>query len=222
MRGLQNNLTNLIILSSLLLLNGCIAPVIIGGGAAAGMLATREKGIGGTVSDSNLASKVKANLYNFNPEMHAKVSVIVQNQEVFLTGLVQDPSWPAEAERLAKSVGDVKSVTNHIETEGEETLGSVSSDSWISTRIRSKMLFEPDIYSLNYTIETTNGVVYITGVSQSEAEVNRITEIARNVGGVKKVVNLAKIKESEASSVSDGSSNQKADSISVKDIPPQQ
>ena len=222
MRGLQNNLTNLIILSSLLLLNGCIAPVIIGGGAAAGMLATREKGIGGTVSDSNLASKVKANLYNFNPEMHAKVSVIVQNQEVFLTGLVQDPSWPAEAERLAKSVGDVKSVTNHIETEGEETLGSVSSDSWISTRIRSKMLFEPDIYSLNYTIETTNGVVYITGVSQSEAEVNRITEIARNVGGVKKVVNLAKIKESEASSVSDESSNQKADSISVKDIPPQQ
>ena len=197
MHGLPKFPTNIIILSTLLMLNGCVAPIIMGGAAAAGMVATREKGIGGTMSDSNLCTKVKMNLYNFNADLHAKVSVSVQNQEVLLTGVVQDASWSQEAERLAKSVDGVKSVINNIETEGEEGLGSMSSDSWITTRVRSSLLFEKDLYSLNYTVETVNGTVYLTGVGQDETEINRVVEIARNVGGVKKVVNHVKIKGQE-------------------------
>lgn len=197
MHGFQKFPTNTIILSTLLCLNGCVAPLIIGGAAAGAMVATREKGIGGTMSDSNIGTKVKMNLYNFNADLHAKVSVSVQNQEVLLTGVVQDASWPQEAERLAKSVEGVKNVINNIETEGEEGLGSMTSDSWITTRIRSSLLFEKDLYSLNYTIETVNGVVYLTGVGQDEAEINRVAEVARNVGGVKKVVNHVKVKGHE-------------------------
>ena len=169
----------------------------MGGAAAGAMVATREKGIGGTMSDSNICTKVKMNLYNFNADLHAKVSVSVQNQEVLLTGVVQDASWSQEAERLAKSVDGVKSVINNIETEGEEGLGSMSSDSWITTRVRSSLLFEKDLYSLNYTVETVNGTVYLTGVGQDETEINRVVEVARNVGGVKKVVNHVKVKGQE-------------------------
>ena len=197
MHGFQKFPTNILILSTLLCLNGCIAPFIMGGAAAGAMVATREKGIGGTMSDSNLCTKVKMNLYNFNADLHAKISVSVQNQEVLLTGVVQDASWSQEAERLAKSVNDVKNVINNIETEGEEGLGSMTSDSWITTRVRSSLLFEKDLYSLNYTVETVNGVVYLTGVGQDETEINRVAEVARNVGGVKKVVNHVKIKGQE-------------------------
>ena len=70
-------------------------------------------------------------------------------------------------------------------------------DGWITTRIKSCLLFEKDLYSLNYTVETVNGVVYLTGVGQDEAEINRVAEVARNVGGVKKVVNHVKIKGQE-------------------------
>lgn len=194
MPGLPKFSTNILLLSTLLMLNGCVAPIIMGGAAAAGIMATREKGIGGTVSDSNVCTKVKMSLYNFSAVLHAQVSVSVQNQEVLLTGVVQDTSWPAEAERLAKSVDGVKNVINNIETEGEEGLGSMISDSWITTRIRSSLLFEKDLYSLNYAVETVNGVVYLTGIGQDEAEINRVVEVARNVGGVKKVVNHVKIK----------------------------
>ena len=197
MHGFQKFPTNILILSTLLCLNGCIAPFIMGGAAAGAMVATREKGIGGTMSDSNICTKVKMNLYNFNADLHAKVSVSVQNQEVLLTGVVQDASWSQEAERLAKSVDGVKSVINNIETEGEEGLGSMSSDSWITTRVRSSLLFEKDLYSLNYTVETVNGTVYLTGVGQDETEINRVVEVARNVGGVKKVVNHVKVKGQE-------------------------
>ena len=42
-----------------------------------------------------------------------------------------------------------------------------------------------------------NGTVYLTGVGQDETEINRVVEIARNVGGVKKVVNHVKVKGQE-------------------------
>lgn len=197
MLGRLKFLTNSIFLLPLLTLCGCVAPLIIGGGAAAGMMATREKGIGGTASDSAIASKVKSNLYNFNPDLHAKVSVTVQNNEVLLTGVVQDPTWSSEAERLAKSVQDVKNVINHVETVGEESLGSLTQDGWITTRIKSKLMFDPDVYSLNYTIETCNGVVYLTGIGQNEEEIKRVAAIASNVGGVTKVVNYVKVKGQE-------------------------
>ena len=93
MLGYLKSLSSCIIVLFLLTLCGCVAPLSIGGGAAAGIVATREKGIGGTASDSSIASKVKSNLYNFNPDLHAKVSVTVQNSEVLLTGVVQDPTW---------------------------------------------------------------------------------------------------------------------------------
>lgn len=205
MPGLPKFPTKTIILSTLLMLSGCVAPLIMGGVAAGGMMATREKGIGGTVSDSNICTKVKMNLYNFSAVLHAQVSVSVQNQEVLLTGVVQDESWPAEAERLAKSVEGVKSVINNIEVGGEESFGSMTSDSWITTRIRSNLLFEKDLYSLNYTVETVNGVVYLTGIGQDETEINRVVEVARNVGGVKKVVNHVKVKgQGDAPAPTDG------------------
>lgn len=219
MHGFQKFPTNILILSTLLCLNGCIAPFIMGGAAAGAMVATREKGIGGTMSDSNLCTKVKMNLYNFNADLHAKVSVSVQNQEVLLTGVVQDASWLQEAERLAKSVDGVKSVINNIETEGEEGLGSMSSDSWITTRVRSSLLFEKDLYSLNYTVETVNGTVYLTGVGQDETEINRVVEIARNVGGVKKVVNHVKIKGQEITPDSAPEATTPAENTSVEVAP---
>ncbi len=197
MLGCQKSLTNYIVLTLFLGLSGCVAPFVIGGAATVGMLATREKGIGGTFSDSGICSKVKSNLYNFNADLHAKVSVSVQNQEVLLTGVVQDPTWSSEAERLTKGVEGVKNVLNNIETVGEESLGSLTQDGWITTRIKSSLLFESDLYSLNYTIETSNGIVYLTGIGQNETEVNRVVEIARNVSGVRKVVNYVKIKGQE-------------------------
>ncbi|MCX7343336.1 MAG: hypothetical protein NT128_04235 [Proteobacteria bacterium] len=100
MLGCQKSLTKYVVLTLSLGLSGCVAPFVIGGAATAGMLATREKGIGGTFSDSGICTKVKSNLYNFNADLHAKVSVSVQSQEVLLTGVVQDPTWASEAERF--------------------------------------------------------------------------------------------------------------------------
>ena len=70
-------------------LTSCVAPLIIGGGATVGAMATRDKGLGGTMSDSGLSTKIKSSLYEFHPDLYSQSTVNIQNGEGLLTGLVK-------------------------------------------------------------------------------------------------------------------------------------
>lgn len=193
---LKFSLTLLLLVS---FLSSC-APVIIGGGALVGALATREKGVSGTVSDSQISVMIKAKYYSFNSDLHSKVGVNVQSGEVLLTGSVPDPQWQVEAERMAWEVNGVKGVDNHIEvSEDGGGLGTLAQDTLITTQVKSHLLFDGDIRSLNYSIKTIAGNVYIMGLAQSQEELEKVTKYASGVKGVNKVVSYAKLKEEAAS-----------------------
>jgi osmotically-inducible protein OsmY len=181
-------------LSTLFLLSACV-PVVIGSGAAIGTLATREKGVTGTMSDSQMSTFLKAKLYAFNPDLHAQVGVNVQNAEVLLTGTVQTPEWSVEAERMAWEVKGVKQVNNHIETTEDPESSGVIKDSWITTKIKTDLLFTENVRSLNYSIKTVNCVVYIMGIAQTQEELDYVTKSASTIDGVKKVVCYARLKD---------------------------
>lgn len=203
-----------------LLLTGCIAPLAIGGSSVTAAIASTDKGIKGTFNDANLSAKVKMRLYEFAPDMHAKISVNVQNSEVFLTGLVIDANWKSEAEKLAREIEGVTNVINNIEISEEESIGSVTSDAWITTRIKSKLLFVPDTYSLNYVIKTVGGVVYIIGTAHDQEEINRVLEVAANVGGVKKVINHLKILARSDSEDDTNTEDNKSSAITSTELSP--
>lgn len=186
---------SLALATAALTLSSCIAPLVIGGGAAVGTLATREKGVMGTVDDSQISVVVKAKLYQFDPDLYAKVTVNVQSGEVLLAGSVQKPEWQVEAERIAWEVKGVKQVVNHIEVAEGEGFGTMMSDSVITTQVKANLLCDGDIRSLNYSIKTINGVVYIMGIAQNQAELDKVTKYASSVKGVQKVLSYAKVKE---------------------------
>ena len=183
-----------LVLSSLLL-SSCIAPLVIGGGAVVGTLATREKGIIGTVDDSQISVLVKAGLYQYDTDLHAKVSVNVQGGEVLLIGSVPKAEWQVEAERISWEVKGVKQVVNHIEVSEGESVGTIAQDALITTNVKTTLLFDGDIRSLNYSIKTVNGVVYIMGIAPSQEELDKVTKYASSVKGVQKVLSYAKLKD---------------------------
>ena len=73
-------------------------------------------------------------------------------------------------------------------------LGSMAKDGAITTQVKSHLLFDGNIRSLNYSIKTVGGVVYIMGDAQSQEELNLVSEYASKVSGVKKVMNYARVK----------------------------
>ncbi len=170
------------------------APAIIGGGALVGTLATREKGITGTASDSQISTALKAKIYSYNSELFAKIGINVQNGEVLLTGSVPNPEWQVEAERIAWEISGVRQVISHIEISEGGGFGSIANDSLITTQVKTNLLFDGDIRSLNYSIKTVGGVVYIMGNAQSQEELEKVSAYASKVKGVKKVMNYARLK----------------------------
>ena len=71
-------------------------------------------------------------------------------------------------------------------------------DTWISAQIRSNLVFNSQVRSVNYTIDTVNGSVYLIGSARTQAELDRVTDAARNVPYVKRVVSYVEIRPGAA------------------------
>lgn len=175
-----------------LTVNGC-APVIIGGAAAVGGSMVQEKGVSGTITDSQISTKIKVALYQVNPDLYHHVNVSVQNAEVMLTGNVMTNEMHLEAVKIAWETKGVKRVIDNIGVAKEASLGLYATDTWVTTQIKTKLLFDSHIQSVNYSIKTVEGIVYVMGVAQDKAELDKVLEIARNIANVKKVVSYVRM-----------------------------
>ena len=74
-----------------------------------------------------------------------------------------------------------------------EKSGAYVDDSWITTKVKSEMIGESDVSARNISVNTTKGVVTLTGTAPNVQESNRAAEIARKVAGVKAVQNDIRI-----------------------------
>src|SRR5690606_37351529 len=122
------------------------------------------------------------------------VSVEVKEGRVLLTGSVKTPETRVEAVRLAWQPKGVKEVINELQVEENYSIRQYASDAFISNQVRGKFLFSKDISSINYTVDTVNGVVYLMGIAQDEAELQRAIELANEVEGVENVVSHMQLK----------------------------
>ncbi len=183
-----------------LALGGCAGVLVVGGLAAAaggGYAAGQERGIDGTASDFAIKTDIEKAFIQTDPALQSGITTTVYNGRVLLTGRVATPAIKATAARLAGGTHDVRAVYDDIEVAPYEGAWNDAKDAWIATRVRSEMVLDPDIRSVNYTIDTANGSVYLIGSARSQAELNRVTRIARYVPGVKRVVSYVDIRYGE-------------------------
>ena len=69
------------------------------------------------------------------------------------------------------------------------------SDEVITGRVRARLVGSSTVKSLNFNIETYDGVVYLMGIARSAEELKRAAEEASVVGGVKQVVSYVRIRD---------------------------
>ncbi len=74
------------------------------------------------------------------------------------------------------------------------------SDSGITAKIKSKFisekLFGPaDISAVTIEVETTNGVVHLTGTADNQEQIDNAVKLSSSVAGVTKVVNDVTVKK---------------------------
>lgn len=79
-------------------------------------------------------------------------------------------------------------------TSKQEGTGEYIDDTVITTKVKAAIFNEPSLKSAEINVETFKGVVQLSGFVSSQAEINKATEVARSVKGVKSVENAMKLK----------------------------
>lgn len=173
-------------------LQGC-APMVVGGAGALVTTAAEERGLGGVWDDSSIKTKI---LWYYGKEKNGmvhQIDVVVRQGRVLLTGTVSTPQIKLAAVRLAWKVKGVVEVMDELKIGNEASFATYTTDSWITTKVKAALLFDRDVNSLNYNIQTIKGVVYLMGVAANEHDCRHAVERARRVTGVKEVVNYIEI-----------------------------
>jgi len=189
---------NLIITSTLLVYLTACAPAAIGGGLAVATIAAKDKSAGTSVDDAGIWSKVSAAYAadkDYAGPLMKDVNVKVSEGRVLLTGIVANPSIRLRAAKLAWEQAGVREVINEVKLANAEKYGANDylSDSWITTKVKAKLLAEKHVKSINYGVETIDGVVYLLGTSRSNAELDLAVKDASTIEGVKKVVSYMRV-----------------------------
>jgi osmotically-inducible protein OsmY len=173
-------------------LGGCAA-AIIGGMAGAGGIgyqAAQERGLNGAYDDAKMKAEIATQL----GVQYGDITTTVYWGRVLLTGTSQSPQQKAQAEQIASAQPGVRAVYNEIVVGPPESAWEMTQDAMISTRVRSDLVFDADVRSGNYTIETERGSVYLIGSARSQPELDRATQLARYVPGVQRVVSYVEVR----------------------------
>lgn len=178
-------------LALLSLLPAC-TPAAVGAGASVGMTAAQEGGIPGAVTDLSIQTQINNLWFQHSVEIFRKLDLTVKQGRVLITGVVQNPQDRVDAVRLAWQAKGVKQVINEIRIAESEGLPGYARDTWVSGELRARMIFNKYVQSINYSIDTVQGVVFLMGVAQNQMELNRVIDIARGISGVKQVVSYVK------------------------------
>lgn len=178
----------LLLLAAAPTLSGCWG-VAVGAGAATGIAAAEERGAKNAANDKGIQLLINDKLLKENQYLWRKLSITVYEGRVLLTGVVGTEFSRDEATRIAWSASDrIQEVINEVQVSPSGDVLDFANDSWISSQLRFKIAGDRDIVDINYSIETVNGVVYLIGLAQDEAELTRVTDYARTIKGVRRVV----------------------------------
>jgi len=179
----------------LLPVSGCV-PILFAGGAETAVIVSQERSAGMAVDDAGIVLSIKALFAKQeNTDMFENVEIKSIEGRVLLTGNVDKPESQIEAVRLAWTVNNVREVIDEIQISDKSGFTNYARDVWISTQVRSRLLFGKHIRSVNYSVITVNQVVYLMGVAQNQDELDRATYVASTTGSVQRVVSYVRMKD---------------------------
>ena len=121
------------------------------------------------------------------------VEVEVAEGIAVLSGTVPNPDDRIEAERIAWSAPGVYKVGNEIRIGEKIGLIGNTKDNVLKQSIRTRLIADKNVSSLNYNIEVNDGTVYLLGLAESPEELERAAHIASTTRGTAEVVSYVRL-----------------------------
>jgi osmotically-inducible protein OsmY len=169
-------------------LTACV-PLVVGGAAAGtALVATDRRTSGAQLEDEGIELRVLGRVRS-DMGTRVRVNVVSYNRQVLLTGEVPNEKDKQAIEQIARKVENVGSVVNALAVMNTPSLAGRSADLLITGRLKAAILDASDLEINAIKVITEHNVVYLMGrVTKREAD--RVTNIARTIAGVQRVVRV--------------------------------
>lgn len=149
-----------------------------------------ERTIAQRLEDESIETKAIVNVRAADDAFDdANLQVVSYNGYVLLAGQVASQSLKDKAANELKDIDGVRRIYNELEVGPTTSPGTRSQDVWLTTQVKSALLFRGDTPGSRVKVVTENGVVYLLGLLTSK-EADRVTAVARGIEKVQKVVRL--------------------------------
>ena len=150
------------------------------------------------MDDATLTAMVKSKLlWNSNTE-GTDINVTTEQGVVSLKGVANSDEARELAGQLASNTKGVKNVDNQLNVSATattsaqvqqkaNTAGTAINDAWITSKVKSSLVYASNINGLDISVETKSGMVFLSGSVLSSEEKQLAIETVRNIRGVRGV-----------------------------------
>jgi len=175
------------------LLGGCFSAGL-GTSAWIATAASEERSLKSAANDLAIRTRINGLWFDHNEALLTGVDISISEGRVLLTGRVPTQEQRLDAVRLAWKASGVNAVINEIRVSETEGVAGFVRDSWISAQLKTNLALDEKVNSINYSIDTVGGAVYLMGIAGSSAELMRVQNHARQIKYVRRVINYVILK----------------------------
>ena len=143
--------------------------------------------IGMQIDDTIMQKNLSARLALADKKYFLSIQSEVRDGNIFLSGKVDEPEEKIRITKMAWETNGVRSVKNAITIRGQTSFKSTAKDIFITSQLRSALIFNKKTKARNYTLETINKNIYIFGIAMSLDEKKEVMNEANKIFDVKNI-----------------------------------
>ena len=172
----------------LLLLTSCVGTSSKGIFGTGVTIAYDPRTLGTQIDDSIMDKDLDTKLLLMNKNYFLSINTKVLDGRIFITGKVDNPEEKLKITKLAWEIKGTRSVKNDIKVKEKFNFKQSTKDLLITSQLRSAIIFNKKIKSVNYNIDTYKKKIYVYGIAQTSEERSEVIKEAKQILDVKDVI----------------------------------
>ena len=172
----------------LFILSGCVGVSSKGVFGTGVSVALDPRSLGTQIDDSIMDKNLETRLLLLNKNYFLSVKTKVLDGRIFITGKINNPEEKLKITKLAWETEGVRSVKNDLKVKEKFNFKQSAKDLLITSQLRTALIFNKQIKSANYNIDTYKKKIYIYGIANSEDEKKEVINEAKQILDIEDVI----------------------------------
>ena len=178
----------ILFLLSFVILSSCVgysSTGVLGTGVS---IALDPRSLGTQIDDSIMQQNLRAKLLSADKSYIVSVKTKILDGRIFLTGKVSSVEDKLKITKLAWEIKGARSVKNDLRIKEEFNFKRSAKDLLLTSQLRTALIANKKVKSVNYNIDSYKKKIYIYGIAQNDTERDEVTREAKQILDVEDVI----------------------------------